>query len=163
MASDKLTPKQERFCQEYIIDLNATQAAIRAGYSAKTANVCGPQNLVKPSIASRIADLQQVIQKRTEITQDAVLKELASIGFANLTEIEGFRGTDKIKCLELLGKHLGIFKDVTEISGPGGGPIQTNELSALTDSERAARAASILDRARARRTGPADTDDAGNL
>jgi len=79
-----LTAKQERFVAEYLIDLNATQAAIRAGYSENTANKQGPQLLGKTSIAAAIAKAQTKRSKRTEITQDRVLAELAKIGFSDL-------------------------------------------------------------------------------
>ena len=65
-----LTPKQERFVAEYLIDLNATQAAIRAGYSVKTAKQAGSENLSKPDIAKAVQDAQAARAARTEITQD---------------------------------------------------------------------------------------------
>ena len=76
-----LTDKQRRFVDEYLIDLNATQAAIRAGYSAKTANVIGPENLVKPRIATEIQMRMKAREQRTEITQDMVLREYAKLAF----------------------------------------------------------------------------------
>ncbi|MFV1536942.1 terminase small subunit [Phaeobacter sp. JH204B] len=80
----KLTPKQKRFVEEYLVDLNATQAAIRAGYSAKTAHSVGHENLRKPEIAKALKDAQSKRSDRTEITQDRVLQELARIGFADI-------------------------------------------------------------------------------
>lgn len=71
-----MTPKQHKFAQEYLIDLNATQAAIRAGYSAKTAASIGDENLRKPVIAAAIAEAQAVCSERCHITQDMVLKEI---------------------------------------------------------------------------------------
>lgn len=112
----KLTAKQERFCREYIIDLNATQAAIRAGYSKKTANRIASENLSKLDIQKKIQELQQERAERTEITQDKVLKELAGIGFAPITKGK-IRAADKTKALELLGRHLGIFTDKLQIEG----------------------------------------------
>ena len=82
----KLTPKQQRFVDEYLIDLNATQAAIRAGYSPKTAGQIGEQNLKKLEIKKAIEQAQQERQKRTKITADSVLQELAKIGFANMLD-----------------------------------------------------------------------------
>lgn len=79
-----LTPKQALFVQEYLIDLNATQAAIRAGYSARTAKSIGQENLTKPAVAEAIATAQQQRAARTEITQDMVLRELAKIGFSDI-------------------------------------------------------------------------------
>ena len=83
---DGLTEKQKRFCDEYIIDLNATQAAIRAGYSEKTAQQMGSENLLKPVIAEAIQEAQNKRAERTEITQDMVLQELAKIGFSNMLD-----------------------------------------------------------------------------
>ncbi len=71
-----LTPKQARFVEEYLIDLNATQAAVRAGYSAKTANEQGAQLLAKLSIRQAVAEAQVIRSKRTEITQDEVIQGL---------------------------------------------------------------------------------------
>ena len=113
---EKLTAKQERFCTEYIIDLNATQAAIRAGYSVKTANRIASENLSKPDIQRKIQELQQERAERTEITQDRVLKELAGIGFAPITKGK-IKAADKTKALELLGRHLGMFTDKLRIEG----------------------------------------------
>lgn len=79
--SKKLNAKQQRFVDEYLIDLNATQAAIRAGYSARTAAAIGAENLTKPEIAEAIAAAMNERAKRTEITQDRVLQELARIAF----------------------------------------------------------------------------------
>lgn len=87
-----LTPKQERFCEEYLIDLNATQAAIRAGYSANTAREQGAQNLSKLNIQEKIAELKAERSKRTEITQDRVVKELAAMAFANVTDYARVEG-----------------------------------------------------------------------
>lgn len=112
----KLTAKQERFCTEYIIDLNATQAAIRAGYSVKTANRIASENLSKLDIQRKIQELQQERAERTEITQDRVLKELAGIGFAPITKGK-IKAADKTKALELLGRHLGMFTDKLQIEG----------------------------------------------
>lgn len=82
----KLTDKQEQFCQQYLIDLNATQAAIRAGYSEKTARQIAEQNMSKLYIQKRIIELKSRREKRTNITQDRVLQELAIIGFAKVTD-----------------------------------------------------------------------------
>ena len=81
IAEKKLTPKQKRFVDEYLIDLNATQAAIRAGYSKKTAYSMGQENLKKPEIKRAIQKAMQKQQERTEITQDRVLLEYARIAF----------------------------------------------------------------------------------
>lgn len=82
-----LTDLQSRFVDEYLIDLNATQAAIRAGYSEKTAAVIGSENLIKPNIAAEIQRRKQERQSRTEITADVVLKEVWSMFRADAREL----------------------------------------------------------------------------
>lgn len=79
-----MTPKQETFVREYLIDLNATQAAIRAGYSAKTAYSIGQENLNKPEIAEMVQKAMDERSERTGISADRVLKELAKIGFSDI-------------------------------------------------------------------------------
>jgi phage terminase small subunit len=81
-----LTAKQQLFVDEYLIDLNATQAAIRAGYSERTARKIGNENLTKPDIAKKIQEAMNNRSKRTEITADMVLKEYAKLGFSNITD-----------------------------------------------------------------------------
>lgn len=83
----KLGARQQRFVEEYMVDLNATQAAIRAGYSPKTAKDIACENLAKPDIADAIASKQAEQSKRTGITAERVLKELAKIGFADVSDI----------------------------------------------------------------------------
>lgn len=80
----ELTPRQARFVEEYLIDLNATQAAIRAGYSAKTAVQQGPRLLGYVGIARAIQEGKAERSERTGITADRVLNELAKIGFADI-------------------------------------------------------------------------------
>jgi phage terminase small subunit len=79
-----LTDKQQRFVQEYLLDLNASAAARRAGYSAKTAQEQGSRLLLNVMVQEAIAEAQDARSKRTEITQDRVLQELAKIGFADI-------------------------------------------------------------------------------
>ncbi|MFK0377834.1 terminase small subunit [Pandoraea sp. NPDC090278] len=83
----KLTKKQQRFVDEYLIDLNATQAAIRAGYSEKTAYAIGAENLSKPQISEAVAERMKDRERRTEITQDRVLQELARIAFFDIRKL----------------------------------------------------------------------------
>lgn len=153
-----LTAKQEAFCNEYLIDLNATQAAIRAGYSPESANEIGCQNLAKLNIAERVGELMAMRQERTRISADRVLRELARMGFSDIRDYftpedgirkvsaleddaaaalqsmkvtkkivdydeEGnaivgdvveFKLADKTKNLELLGRHMALFTDVTK-------------------------------------------------
>jgi phage terminase small subunit len=81
-----MTPKQCRFVEEYLVDLNATQAAKRAGYSQRTAFAIGRENLHKPSIQAALTAAMDDRARRTEITADRVLRELALIGFANMAD-----------------------------------------------------------------------------
>lgn len=76
-----LTAKQQRFVEEYLVDLNATQAAIRAGYSQDTAGSIGWENLQKPEIQEAVTSALELRSERTEITADRVLRELARIAF----------------------------------------------------------------------------------
>lgn len=87
-----MTPKQAKFVYEYLIDLNATQAAIRAGYSAKRADAIGYENLRKPDIQEAIALAQQARSARTLITPDRTLQELAILGFSDLTDFVEWDG-----------------------------------------------------------------------
>lgn len=107
----KLTEKQKRFCEEYLIDLNATQAALRAGYSPKTAYSIGDENLKKPEIREYLQQLMLQRSEHTGITAEDVLRELNSVAMAD-TEL---KGSDKMKALELLGKHLGMFTEQPEV------------------------------------------------
>ena len=113
----KLTPKQERFVDEYLIDLNATAAAKRAGYSEKTANEIGTQNLVKLSIQEAIAERQKDRQERTEISQDWVVRNLKKIAERSMEHDEAPYMQAANKALELLGKHLGMFRDSVQMDG----------------------------------------------
>ena len=95
IAEKKLTPKQKRFVDEYLIDLNATQAAIRAGYSPKTANEQGARLLANVSIAQTIQKAMQDREQRTEITQDRVLQEYARLAFYDPRKLFQPDGTPK--------------------------------------------------------------------
>jgi phage terminase small subunit len=82
-----LTDKQQRFVDEYLIDLNATQAAIRAGYSKKTAQVQSARLLSNVMVSQYLTQRRLALQGRTEITQDMVLRELAKIGFSDIRKV----------------------------------------------------------------------------
>lgn len=128
----KLTAKQQRFCDEYLIDLNATQAAIRAGYSKKTANRIGTENLSKPVINEYIENRMAEKEAALIANQDEVLKYLTSVlrGQSKSTEIviEGLGDgstkarkmekepseKDKLKAAELLGKRYGLYTEKVE-------------------------------------------------
>ena len=163
MGKNALNPQQERFVQEYLKALNATQAAKVAGYSDKTAHVQGSKLLKHPKVREAVAAAQRERAERTAITADAVLEELWRIARSDITKaldgkgnllpvsemppeakaaiasldtdelFEGkgdertqvglsrkVRNWDKVKALELVGKHLGMWKDKVEVSGEGG-------------------------------------------
>ena len=126
----KLTEKQKRFADEYIISGNATQAAIKAGYSKKTAAVIGTENLIKPNIKNYIDKrLEELKSERTADAQE-VLEYLTSVMRGNETEEvligvgEGMQSTiqkevgakDRLKAAELLGKRFALFTDKTEVA-----------------------------------------------
>lgn len=139
----KLTDKQAAFVREYLVDLNATQAAIRAGYSERTASRIGPQLLGKTCVREAIEKAQAKRARRVEVTQDYVLSNLVEVvertmqrapvldrKGEQITDEEGravwtFDAKGANRALELLGKHLGIFTDKirAEVSGPDGGPV----------------------------------------
>lgn len=139
----KLTDKQTAFAREYLVDLNATQAAIRAGYSERTASRIGPQLLGKTCVREAIEKAQAKRARRVEVTQDYVLSNLVEVVERTMqrapvldrkgeqvTDEEGravwtFDAKGANRALELLGKHLGIFTDKirAEVSGPDGGPV----------------------------------------
>ena len=101
-----MTDKQKMFCHEYMVDRNATQAAIRAGYSPKTAKSQGQRLLTKADIKKYIDEHTEEQYERAGISADDVLNELVSIAMVDGVEITG---KQKIKALELLGRHLGLF------------------------------------------------------
>ena len=132
-----MTPKQERFVEEYLVDLNATQAAIRAGYSETTARQIGAQNLSKLVIQQAIEAARNKRSERVELTQDEVVRDLrelrdicmgrkpvritevvknAQLGEVTAREVEVYalEPTGAGKALDLLGKHLGMFVDKVE-------------------------------------------------
>ncbi len=109
-----LTPKQARFVEEYLIDLNATQAAIRAGYSKKTANEQGSQLLAKLSVRQAVAEAQAIRSKRTAITQDEVIQGLKKEA---TLEGEGSSHSARVSAWAHLGKHLGMFTDNLNLGG----------------------------------------------
>lgn len=147
-----LNPKQKRFVAEYLKDLNATQAAIRAGYSEKTAHVIAHEHLSKPNISQAIKAGMDKRAQRTELTQDMIVNELKRIAFGGMKKLARWNASgvqfhdsdqldddaiatvaevsettnqhggslkikqyDKVKALELLGRHLGMFNDKLEI------------------------------------------------
>lgn len=124
-----LTPKQQRFVEEYLIDLNATQAAIRAGYSEKTAYSVGHENLKKPEIQKAIEEAKNQVSKRTELTVDMVVQGLLKEA---QDYAEGSTQSARVSAWAHLGKHLGMFAEKVQHSGPDGGPVQVATKATLT-------------------------------
>lgn len=115
----KLTAKQQRFVEEYLIDLNATQAAIRAGYSEKTAYSQGQRLLKNVEVAVRITELQGKRSDRTQITADQVVRELAKVGFANMADYAdwGPGGVALIDSKDLTPEQAAVVAEVSETMG----------------------------------------------
>jgi len=110
----KLTERQKMFCKEYIVDLNATQACIRAGYSEKTAKQIGSENLSKPYLQEEIARLMKSREERVKLTADKVLEDIERVR----TLAEGSEQYSvSLKASELQGKHLAMFTDKQQING----------------------------------------------
>lgn len=171
----KLPPRQAAFVREYLVDLNGTQAAIRAGFSKRGASVTAARLLAKPKISEAISEARQRREQRIEIRAEDVLLELkrlatvdlgqafdvngrllpirempedvrraiASVdvfeewgpdGGAQLGELRRVKFWDKTKALESLGKHLRLFTERLEHSGPDGAPI-TIEIRKYTETD----------------------------
>lgn len=120
----KLTQKQKRFVDEYLIDLNATQAAIRAGYSEKSAARIAVELLNKTQVSEFLQKALKQRAERTEITQDRVLCELANIAFCKVEDSADSTLKYKLKALELLGKHLAIFDQHQDVKERVVGQVQ---------------------------------------
>jgi len=108
LPTPKLTAKQAMFCTEYLIDLNATKAYIRAGYSEKTANKCGPRLLVNAGIKKEIDRLKAIREKKIGLTAEKVLNDIERVR-------QKAEGSDQfnisLKASELQGKHLAMFTE----------------------------------------------------
>ena len=106
-----LTAKQQMFVKEYLVDLNATQAAIRAGYSEDSAQQIGAENMLKPVIAVAINKGKQDRAEKVDISAQDVLESIKRI--RDKAEAAD-KNTDALKANELLGKHLKLFTDKIE-------------------------------------------------
>lgn len=135
----KINEKEEIFCREYIIDLNATQAAIRAGYSARTARTKGSQLLTKVNVSARVEELKAERNIRTQVTAEWVIRELVEVvrnckegqpvydqtgkrvyitnEDSEIAAAYTFNAKGATGALDLLGKHLGLYTEKIEISG----------------------------------------------
>lgn len=120
-----LTEKQKKFCDEYLVDCNATQAAIRAGYSPKTAYSIGEENLKKPELKTYIDEQLEILHSQKTADAQEVLEYLTSVmrgehteqtlkligdGVQCVTDID-VSAKDRLKAAELIGKRYGMFKD----------------------------------------------------
>ena len=139
MTTKTLSPKQQRFVEEYLIDLNATRAAIRAGYSKKTARAIASENLAKPNIQEAVAKAKRGRSDATKVNAEWVLKQAVELHQRCMQEIRPVRnpmtreqvyddnGHDLFtfnaaaanRSLEIIGKHVEVaaFKDLLEVSG----------------------------------------------
>lgn len=124
-----MTPKQKRFCQEYLVDLNATQAALRVGYSAKTAYSTGQRLLKNVEVQAAIQQGIQERQQRIQIDQDYVIERLRAIAEMDASDAADseLKYSGKLKALELLGKHLGMFEDRLRVNAR----IDTGKLDSI--------------------------------
>lgn len=127
----KLTAKQELFITEYMKDLNATQAAIRAGYSEKVAKEIGYENLTKPHIKVEIDKRLEKRAKDNGITAEYVLQ-----GIKSIADTLDAKESDRLKAYELLGKHLKLFTDKQEIEHSGTTNVNTKISLSKEELER---------------------------
>lgn len=126
MAEPKLTIKQKRFVEEYLIDFNATQACIRAGYSEHTAQAIGTENLTKPLIKAEIDRHVKSLEESALVTKEMVIKGLLSEAkvFG-----EGSSHSARVSAWAHLGKHLNMFTEKVELTGK----VQVDLMSELID------------------------------
>jgi phage terminase small subunit len=114
-----LKPRDEQFCQEYIVDYNGSKAAIRAGFPEKSARIRACELLAKPDIQARVAELLAEQQQRTGITADWTLQKLVKVAERCTTE-ETFDAAGANRSLELIGRHQGIFEADNRQRAPRG-------------------------------------------
>ena len=126
-----MTERQKRFCEEYLISCNATQAAIKAGYSAKTATKIAAENLTKPDIKAYIeerleqirsektADIKEVMEYLTSVMRGEHTEQVLRLVGEGMQKIDNIAVSekDRLKAAELIGKKYGMFKDNVDING----------------------------------------------
>jgi phage terminase small subunit len=127
----RLTTRQARFVEEFCVDFNATQAAIRAGYSAETARASGSRLRTQPAVAGAIAQAVAALKARTEASADRWLLEVLDIAYADpdAKTTDGKPATrltfsEKVRALELQGRALGFVKEGLELRTQAAIPIQ---------------------------------------
>jgi len=118
----KLSSKMALFVEEYLVDLNASAAVLRAGYKTRNQNRMGAELLRHPLVKKVIDEKKDKRTERLELTSDYVLTKLVDI-----VEKSEDNPTAALRGLELLGKHLGLYRDRQEISGPDGGAIEMEQ------------------------------------
>lgn len=133
--------RHERFVREYLLDLNATQAYIRAGYSPNGAKTSASKLLANPNVTARITNLQAHIEQQSDLSIEWVLQELRAT-YGKATACGQHSAANK--SLELLGKHLGMYVERHELTGRDGGPIETVDVTEVRHrlADRIARFAS---------------------
>lgn len=140
-----LTPKQQRFVDEYLVDLNATQAAIRSGYSAKTADVQGPRLLGNVKVAAALAEAKTARSERTRISSDWVLEQQQALVASALSRDTDGSVEVARKALKDIGEGIGMYVARHEHTGKDGAPLS------LAPAEREAKVLSLLAAAKQRR------------
>ena len=125
----QLNAQQKKFCKEYMIDLNATQAAIRVGYSEKTAYSSGQRLLKHAEVGKYIQKLKTKQSERTQITADKVLMDIEDTRSRAKADSD-YRA--ELKASELQGRHLAMFVDRQQVSGDDGGPVAIRVIKEYT-------------------------------
>lgn len=141
MARTGLTPKQARFVEEYLVDLNAAAAARRAGYSASRSEAMGYENLTKPDIRNAIEAAQRERSARTGITADRVIAEIAKIAFADPRKVMswGPGGVELLPSSDLSDADAAIVSEVSESVSQSGSSIKIKLNSKLDALEKLAK------------------------
>ena len=138
----KLTSKMENFVNEYFLDFNASQAVLRAGYKTRTPSRLGSKLMQHPLVAAAIAERKAERQEKFELSAEYVITKLVAI--ADKQEDANPQAT--LRALELLGKHLGLYRDRQEISGPDGEAIQMEQRTKQNVEQFTSRIASLAKR-----------------
>ena len=134
----ELTPKQERFCREYLVDYNATQAAIRAGYSPRNADKAGPRLVGKSRVVARIDELLAPVLKELDIAKEKVLREVALIAFSRLDRVIDVteRGVQPIPWDRVSEDDLAAVAEASQTLSESGGSIRVRMHDKLKALER---------------------------
>ena len=152
----KLTTKMENFVNEYFIDFNGAQAVLRAGYKSNSPNRLAVKLLNHPLVQAAIAEKKKERAEKTELSADYVITKLISIA----EKQEDINAQAALRALELLGKHLGLYRDRQEISGPDGEAIQVQQEQIKQNVDEFTRS---IERLASRNTGTNGTSGTGNV